>query len=144
MLNTEQERSIDCLHRLGTEVLASALELLPDAAALGRAVRDADGRVVDMRLVWINHAARARQPDPDAAIGGLCSTLWPQMVRHGSFQRCMDVLTTGEPAAGELHWTEADSFQPAYYDYRATRVGEELLLWVLHDSSARLRKTLDH
>ncbi len=144
MPNPEQERSLDCLHRLGPEVLASTLELFPDAVTLSRAVRGDDGRVIDMQLVWMNQAARARQPDPDAAIGTLCSALWPQMIHNGSFQRCLAVLTTGEPAAGEFQWTEEFTYQPAYYDYRANRVGDDLLLWVLRDASARLRKTLDH
>jgi PAS domain S-box-containing protein len=142
MPNSEQERSLDGLRALGGEIVAATLESFPDAVALSRAVHDAEGRIIDMRLVWMNQAARARQPDPDAAIGGLCSLLWPQMVVNGSFAECMKVLTTGEPAAGEFHWTEGSSFQPAYYDYKATRIGADLLLWVLRDSSDRLRKTL--
>lgn len=144
MPNPEQERGLGCLRQLGEDVLASTLELFPDAVALNRAVRDAEGRVVDMRLVWMNHAARARQPDPDAAIGGLCSELWPQMVVNGSFADCMHVLETGEPAAGEFYWTEDTSFQPAYYDYKASRVGEDLLVWVLRDARDRLHKGLAH
>jgi len=142
--NTEQERSLGRLQQLGVEVLARSLELLPDAVTLSQAVHDGDGQVADMRLLWMNQAARARQPDPDAAPGELVSALWPQMLQDGSFARCLAVLSTGEPAAGELQWPQTCGFQPAGYAYRATRVGDDLLLWVLRDASDRLRRTLDH
>ncbi|HEX9993516.1 MAG TPA: sensor domain-containing diguanylate cyclase [Acidimicrobiales bacterium] len=115
------------------------IESLPDAVTLSTAVRDDAGRAVDMRLEYMNARARAGQPDPDAAIGRLCSELWPGLVENGAFARCMEVLDTGEPAAGVFEWTESDTYEPAGYDYRAVRVGSDTLVWVLRDNTEALR-----
>ncbi|MFD3875829.1 GAF domain-containing SpoIIE family protein phosphatase [Streptomyces sp. NPDC058623] len=102
------------------------------------AVRDSAGRAVDMRLEYMNAAARAGQPDLVAPLGGLCSELWPQMVQNGSFAACMRVLDTGRSEHGTFHWTQAETYRAADYEYQATRVGDERLLWVLRDSSERV------
>ena len=115
------------------------LENMPEAITLSVAVRDVDGVAIDMRLAYMNAIARDGQPDPAAAIGKLCSELWPQMVDNGSFARCIQVLNTGEPITGEFNWTEEGTYRPAGYDYRAGRVGTDLLIWVLRDSTARLQ-----
>jgi serine phosphatase RsbU (regulator of sigma subunit)/anti-sigma regulatory factor (Ser/Thr protein kinase) len=116
------------------------LDSLPDATTLSTAVRDAGGRAVDMRLVYMNAAARAGQPDPDGALGASCSELWPQMTLNGSLAACLRVLDSGEPESGEFVWTEEDTYRVAGYEYHAVRVGPDTLLWVLRDSSARIRR----
>ena len=113
---------------------------MPDATTVSTAVRNAQGRAVDMTLDYMNAAARTGQPDPAGAIGSLCSELWPQMVRNGSFAACLRVLDNGEPESGEFRWTEEATYRPAGYDYHAVRVGPDTLLWVLRDSTARLRR----
>jgi serine phosphatase RsbU (regulator of sigma subunit)/anti-sigma regulatory factor (Ser/Thr protein kinase) len=120
--------------------LRLVLDSLPDATTLSTAVRDADGRAVDMTLVYMNAAARAGQPDPDGALGKPCRELWPQMVLNGSLDACLRVLDTGETESGEFVWTEEDTYRVAGYDYHAVRVGPDALLWVLRDSSARIRR----
>lgn len=120
-------------------LLVEVLENLPDAVTLSTALRDEDGVAVDMRLDYMNARARASQPDPDAAIGGRCRDLWPGMVENGSFQRCMDVLNTGVPASGSFDWRDEETFEPAGYDYRAVRIGQDMLLWVLRDNTEELR-----
>ncbi|MBM7170137.1 SpoIIE family protein phosphatase [Streptomyces sp. G44] len=114
------------------------VEHLPDAVTLSTAVRDPGGQAVDMRLQYMNAAARAGQPDPDAAIGRLCSQLWPQMVDNGSFDACMRVLNSGEVEHGAFAWTEESTYRPADYEYQAVRTGPDHLLWVLRDNSARV------
>lgn len=135
--------SRDRLRALGADVLVDALEHLPDACTLSRAVRDARGSAIDLKLLWMNAHARAAQPDPEAAIGGLCSRLWPAMIENGSFGACLRVLDTGVPEAGLFDWTDGETFLEGGYEYRATRVGDDLLLWVLRDSSARVRQLLE-
>jgi serine phosphatase RsbU (regulator of sigma subunit)/anti-sigma regulatory factor (Ser/Thr protein kinase) len=127
------------LTRLSSEQLFEIVEHLPDATTLSTAVRDGAGLPVDMRLEYMNTAAREGHPDPDGAIGGLCSELWPQMVVNGSFAACMRVLETGHSESGEFVWTETETFRPAAYDYHAVRVGADGLLWVLRDCSQRVR-----
>jgi isoquinoline 1-oxidoreductase alpha subunit len=86
-----------------------------------------------MRLLRLNRAARSGLTDPDAAVGTLCSELWPQMVVNGSFDACMRVLDTGSSEAGAFWWTEQQTHRSIGYDYKAARIGIELLLWVLRD-----------
>ncbi|MFP5326779.1 MAG: response regulator, partial [Acidimicrobiia bacterium] len=112
----------------------------PDAMTLSEAVRREDGRALDMRLLYMNRKAREGQPNPDEAIGRLCSELWPDMVSNGSFQACMRVLDSGDGEQGEFFWTDDATYRPAGYEWRAVRVGSEVLLWVLRDVSDRLRR----
>jgi len=123
----------------GASLLWDVLENMPEAITLSVAVRDAAGVAVDMRLAYMNAIARGGQPDPAAALGQLCSELWPPMVDNGSFAECMQVLNTGEPVTGEFNWTQDGSYRPAGYDYRACRVGADTLVWVLRDSTERLQ-----
>ncbi|MFD3717522.1 GAF domain-containing SpoIIE family protein phosphatase [Streptomyces sp. NPDC058674] len=118
--------------------LGEVFECLPDAVTVSVAVRDAAGAAVDMRLEYMNAAAWAGQPDGVAPLGGLCSELWPQMVQNGSFAACMRVLDTGRAEQGTFHWTQASTYRAADYEYHATRVGADRLLWVLRDHSERV------
>lgn len=117
------------------------LEVLPDAVAVSRAVRDEHGRAVDMQLLFMNEAARASQkhPPPDEAIGRLCSELWPEMIANGSFAACMRVLDSGIPERGVFEWGDGSTLRPAGYDWRAVRLGTDYLVWVLRDDTERLR-----
>ena len=125
------------------EPLLDVIEHLPDAVTLSDAVRDDAGHAVDMRLLYMNAQARAGQPDPDAAVGNLCSVLWPDMVTNGSFGACMRVLDRGAPEAGNFEWRDAATYRPAGYDWKAVRLGDDILLWVLRDVSERLRHQQD-
>ncbi|MDQ1676296.1 MAG: hypothetical protein QOC93_1440 [Actinomycetota bacterium] len=120
--------------------LGDVLDSLPDAVTLSTAVRDRDGRAVDMTLRYMNAAARAGQPDSASAIGLTCRELWPQMTLNGSLAACLRALDTGVPESGEFLWTEDETYRPAGYDYHAIRVGPDTLMWVLRDSTARLRR----
>ncbi|GHD54110.1 GAF domain-containing SpoIIE family protein phosphatase [Streptomyces galbus] len=115
-----------------------ALEHLPDAVSVSAALRNDAGQAVDMRVEYMNKAARSGQPNPGAAIGGLCSQLWPQMVDNGSFAACMRVLNTGVSESGAFVWTQDATYRPADYEYQALRIGDNRLLWVLRDNSARV------
>jgi diguanylate cyclase (GGDEF)-like protein/PAS domain S-box-containing protein len=126
----------------GIRIFEDLFESLPDAVTLSVALRDEMGHAVDMRLLRMNRTARAGQPDPDASIGQLCSELWPQMVVNGSFAACMRVLDTGVSESGEFWWTESQTFRSAGYDYKAERVGTELLLWVLRDNTDLVQRMM--
>ncbi|MET9699988.1 SpoIIE family protein phosphatase [Streptomyces sp. NPDC006529] len=118
--------------------LDQVFECLPDAVTVSVAVRDAAGRAVDMRLEYMNAAARAGQPGGIAPLGGLCSELWPQIMHNGSFAACMRVLDTGRAEQGAFRWTEASTYRAADYEYQATRLGPDRLVWVLRDNSERV------
>jgi diguanylate cyclase (GGDEF)-like protein/PAS domain S-box-containing protein len=120
-------------------LLQNVLESLPDAVTLSTAVRNRKGVATDMRLGYMNAVARAGHENAKAVIGGLCSELWPGMVQNGTFQKCMDVLNTGESESGTLEWIDAQTGRPAGCDYRAIRVGDNILLWVLHDTTETIQ-----
>ncbi len=121
---------------LVTEVLAR----FPDVVTVSEAVRDESGRAYDMRLVYLNDAAREGQPAPEAAIGSLLSELWPQMVVNGAFEACLRVLNGGAAESGEFWWTESATYRPLGNEYQAVRVGVDLVLWVLRDSADMSRR----
>ena len=120
--------------------LGAVLDSLPDATSLFTAVRDAGGRAVDMTLAYLNAAARTALPDPDAALGRPCGELWPEMVRTGALAACLRVLDTGRAEAGECLWTGDESYGSAGYDYHAVRAAPDTLVWVVRDSTARIRR----
>ena len=122
------------------DLLLSVLDGLPYALSLSTAVRDEHGRAVDMRVQYMNRLAYAGLPDPDLDFtGGLAGELWPGLIENGALQQCMAVLDTGIPAAGEFNWTEEGTYKPADYEYNAFRVGDDVLVWVLRDSTERLQ-----
>ncbi|MGK5680205.1 GAF domain-containing SpoIIE family protein phosphatase [Actinoplanes sp. URMC 104] len=125
------------LNRLARD---AALENLSEAVTLSTAVRDAAGTAIDMRLGYLNAAARAGHPEPDRVIGGLCSQLWPQMLANGTFAVCMRVLNTGVPESGRFHWTEEQTYRPGGYTYHASRIGADTLLWELRDAGIDLAR----
>ncbi|MGW7460651.1 GAF domain-containing SpoIIE family protein phosphatase [Streptomyces sp. NPDC054797] len=120
--------------------LAEVFDCLTDAVTVSSAVRDTGGAAVDMRLEYMNAAARVGQPDGAAPLGGLCSNLWPQMVENGSFAACMRVLDTGRPEQGAFNWTQSSAYRVADYEYQATRMGADRLVWTLRDNSKRVRR----
>jgi signal transduction histidine kinase/ActR/RegA family two-component response regulator len=119
------------------EVLGIVLEHLPDAVTISTAVRDERGCAVDMRLEYMNGVARAGQPHPEQAIGGLCSELWPDLVVNGSFDACMRVLDSGVAEGGSFEWSDHRTYRTAAYDWRAVRVASDTLVWVLRDDTDR-------
>ena len=128
------------LSAAGVPVSQDALEALSAAVTLSTAVRDDAGVAVDMRLDYMNAAARAGQPEPRQAIGELCSRLWPHMIENGSFAACMRVLDTGVAEHGQFRWDHLGTYQPGGYTFHASRLGTDTLLWELRDANAELRR----
>ncbi|OKK16117.1 hypothetical protein AMK16_25720 [Streptomyces sp. CB00455] len=50
----------------------------------------------------------------------------------------MRVLDTGRPEQGAFLWTRSGTGRAADYEYQATRVGTDRLVWVLRDNSERV------
>ena len=122
------------------QALVEVFENLPDAITLSVAVRDHQGEAVDMRLEYMNAEARARQTHPEGPpVGRLFSELWPDLTQSEDFSRMLAVLNTGEPASGSFVWHLDNTAHPVGYDYRALRVGTDLLVWVLRDSTETLQ-----
>ena len=113
--------------------LAAALELLSQPVTLSTAVRDAGGAAVDLRLTYLNAAARALQPD-DSLVGVRCGERWPQMHTDGSLAACLRVLDTGTAENGYVSWAAGAGPRPGGYAYHVRRLGADTLLWELRDT----------
>lgn len=118
-----------------SEVLHDVLDALPDATVVARAVALGD-EVIDLEIVWMNATAREEMGDLVDA-GALASAHWPWA--HGLTEACLEVLASGEEDAGEVVWTDEHG-EPQGFDWRATKVEPDLLLWVQRNIQAPLRE----
>lgn len=123
--------------------MAEFYDLLPDVVTLFEPVRDASGAVIDARLVYLNGVARAAIPDPEAAIGRLCTEIWPGTATNGMLDALVSVATSGTPAAREMLWTDAKTFKPGGYEVRVAPVSPDRLVSVGRDITDRLRHEWD-
>ncbi len=132
-----RRQSLARLDAFGSRLVHDALERLPDRCSMSRAVRDGAGTLVDMRLLWMNAAARGAQPEPEAAIGRLWTELCPTILANGSFDACLRVLATGTPETGRCDWTDDVIATPMSCEWTATRLDDDVLLWVARDVGER-------
>ncbi|MFI9064265.1 GAF domain-containing SpoIIE family protein phosphatase [Streptomyces sp. NPDC053429] len=116
---------------------ARALDCLPDAVFVLAAVRDANGRLTDLRLASMNAQARAGRLGRQAFVGELCSTLWPRMGQDGSAATCMRALATGQAHRGAFAWVDQGTQEAGAYEYQANPLSADHLLWILRDDDAR-------
>ncbi|MFC7794967.1 PP2C family protein-serine/threonine phosphatase [Streptomyces cinereoruber] len=120
--------------------LAEAFELLPDAVSISVAVRDADGRAVDLCLEYANAAARTGHVPGAAPAGGPCGTLWSRTrtAGDGVLAACLDVLNTGLPEHGVFAPARKGAHRATDREYRAFRLRNDRLMLVLRtDRHAR-------
>jgi diguanylate cyclase (GGDEF)-like protein len=117
------------------EVLHGVLDALPDATVVVRALLGDDGRPADMELIWLNGVARELLGDGGlAGVRGSHTEPWA----GGLLERCLRVLETGEPDAGEVVSMNAAGL-PVGFNWRAIRVEPDLLLWVQRDIAGPLQ-----
>ncbi|MFJ4871462.1 PP2C family protein-serine/threonine phosphatase [Streptomyces sp. NPDC088757] len=112
-------------------LLAEAFELLPDAVSVSVAVRDADGRAVDLCLEYANAAARSGRAAGTTPTGGPRGGLWSRTAGDGVLAACLDVLETGLPKHGVFTPAGKGAHRTADHEYRAFRMGKDRLLLVL-------------
>jgi diguanylate cyclase (GGDEF)-like protein len=118
------------------DVLHDVLDALPDATVLARALRNDDGRAVDLEVVWMNAIARSHL-GIDVTTGARASSSDPWQ-RDGLLARSLAVLDYGKPDADEVVITDDDDM-PTGFNWRAIRVEDDLLLWVQRDIGTALR-----
>ncbi|MFE8938023.1 PP2C family protein-serine/threonine phosphatase [Streptomyces sp. NPDC007872] len=113
-------------------LLAGAFELLPDAVSISVAVRDADGRAVDLCLEYANAAARSGRTAGAAPAGGPRGDLWSRTADDGVLAACLDVLNTDRPEGHGVFTPAGEgAHRTADREYRAFRLGKDRLLLVL-------------
>lgn len=123
--------------QVDTRVFREAFEALPDAVTLFEPIRDAESRAVDLRVVHMNAAGRARFPGDKPPIGEAYSSIWGDSVGTDVLDRLLVVADSRQPDAGAVAWTDAASFAPAQYDWRAVAVNGDLIAVVVRDETDR-------
>ncbi|MFF7847290.1 PP2C family protein-serine/threonine phosphatase [Streptomyces sp. NPDC007910] len=137
----EDDHADTCGNRSVDALLAEAFEFLPDAVSISVAVRDADGRAVDLCLEYANAAARTGHAPEAAPAGGPCGTLWSRTrtVGDGVLAACLDVLNSSLPEHGASAAARKGAHHGAEHEYRAFRLGNDRLMLVLRtDRCARV------
>ncbi|MFJ3501741.1 PP2C family protein-serine/threonine phosphatase [Streptomyces sp. NPDC090135] len=119
--------------RFADTLLAEAFEFLPDAVSISVAVRDADGRAVDLCLEYANAAARTGHAPGAAPTGGPCGNLWSRTRAAGDevLAACLDVLNTSLPEHGAFTPARKGAHRTTDHDYRVFRLRNDRLMLVL-------------
>jgi len=101
-----------------------AVETLIDPVMMCRPERDGCGKIVDLRVEYLNAAA---QDSREQSVGLLLTELWPGFREQGLLPRYLDVAITGEPLVLDAYrFGESDgrTLPAGVYDLRATRIGD--------------------
>jgi PAS domain S-box-containing protein len=78
----------------------------PDASVLARAVRDGEGRIVDLRITYANAASqRILIGGPESVIGRTMREEFPESVDAGRLDAYIDVIETGVPLQRDVFYS---------------------------------------
>jgi PAS domain-containing protein len=110
--------------------LLSTLDAIDEPIAIGTAIRDRDGRILDFRFDFVNiAAAKWAGVEREALIGLITGELLPNFRASGYFDALRDVVETGRPYHRQdapVSGTVAGSWVGGTYDLRAIRLGGRL------------------
>ena len=112
-------------------LLAGILDAQLDPLVLLAPVRDAAGRIVDLRYVEANTAAlRYNQRSADEQLGLLFSEIHPELFDLGVAQRYMQVIETGVPVVlDDYSYANPNvGHEQRRYDIRAVKTGDGVTL----------------
>jgi serine phosphatase RsbU (regulator of sigma subunit)/GAF domain-containing protein len=123
-----------------------AIESMLDPVMMCRPERDETGRVVDLRVEYVNAAAR----DPQShALGSRLSELWTGIREQGLLAQYLAVAEDGEPLVLDAYRYDDPFGRPetgGVFDLRATRIGD--LVFIVYrnvtDRVERADETLRH
>jgi PAS domain-containing protein len=118
------------LHRAGLERKEQedrfrlAIESMLDPVMMCHPERDDDGRVVDLRVEYVNAAGALR--DGDDPVGRLLSDVWSGLVEAGLLARYVEVAETGTPLVLDAFRYDDPLGREigGVFDLRATRIGD--------------------
>ncbi|WP_165372875.1 putative bifunctional diguanylate cyclase/phosphodiesterase [Pengzhenrongella frigida] len=115
---------------LGADELAAALSVLPDAVLILRAVRDADGTVLDLRYMYMNEAAaQLYGMRGEEVLGRGFAELFPSVRELGIFDVYVQVIASGAPASYEASPFLENGRQGSFWR-TALRFGDGVLISV--------------
>lgn len=124
----------------GTSMAAHAVETIPVALSIVKAIRDDDGEVADFCIEYSNLAASATSPNRTESYGKAFFDLIPAFREVGMFDSFVRVLETGEPYTEEnvrLAGTYENIEYDVLVDVVATRLDDEHVMSVSHDRTAQ-------
>ncbi|WP_266367381.1 PAS domain-containing protein [Tellurirhabdus rosea] len=102
-----------------TQTLQGILENIPSGLFITEAVRNAEGTIVDFRLIEANRVGlSAYGLSRDAAVGQLTSVLFPWDHQNGIFERYRRVIEVREPDFFTFSFSENE--MPGWIDVRLT------------------------
>src|SRR5665647_2640842 len=108
--------------------LAAALAALPDPVFIQRAVRDADGTIVELRYAFLNEAAARLLGRPiEEVIGRALSDLFPSVRALGILDTYVCVIDSGSPASFTVPWFQDNGVEGAFW-LTAVRFGDGVLV----------------
>ncbi|RZU42852.1 PAS domain S-box-containing protein/diguanylate cyclase (GGDEF)-like protein [Edaphobacter modestus] len=105
----------------------AAAEVSLDAFCLLNAMRDAEGRIVDFRIHYLNHNAERLIGKPRAELvsQSLCDKV-PTAKSSGRFGRYCEVVETGISMSQEYAVLEENPLQATWVRYQAVKLGDGL------------------
>ena len=144
---TEQRASEESLRRSDEQFRAS-MESLMDCIAIYTPVRDSSGRIVDLRIEFVNQAASVNISIPrHYLVGKGMLKLFPGSLTNGLFDQYCRVMDTGVPFhAAEVDYR--DSWKGRAYhsvlDISASRAGDGLVVaWRDVSQRVQAKETLE-
>jgi PAS domain S-box-containing protein len=127
-----------------------AIDSMLDPVLICSSVVDADGRVADLQVEYLNDAARRpRRAGTGSSVGRRLSVVWPGIAEAGLLERYVRVAATGEPLVlDDFRYVDPLGRRDAagVFDIRATRIGEEVFIVYrdVTDRAERERELVDH
>jgi PAS domain S-box-containing protein len=143
----ELQRSEQRLHTALTTIPVTSL----DPFGIYSAIRDASGRIVDLRIEYVNDAAcKANGMAREEQVGHTVLDILPEHKESGLFDIYLRVIETGEPFETDaflFQWGEPP--QRRWFDIRATKLGDGFaaawrdVTW-RRESEESLRRSREH
>jgi PAS domain S-box-containing protein len=124
--------------RESEERFHSTVDVLLDGLSVLSAVRDEQGRIVDMRWEYANPVACAIVHRPlEQVLGQHLLGLFPSLEGLGHFARLAQTIETGEPCDFVVPWFDENAVAGAF-EVRGARLGDGIVV-SFHDATAKIQ-----
>ena len=138
-----REELQEALRREQEDRFRQAINSMIDAVMIAAPIRDAEGRIGDFRVTFVNSGGdEIGRRAPEQLEGRRFTELWPNVAGSDLFAGYVEVVETGEPLVLERYaYVEqlGDTRLDGVFDIRATRLGDDLFL-VWRDVTERVAR----
>ncbi len=116
----------------------STVDALLDTFGVLTAVRDGNGRIVDLKAEYVNQVGCAmfQRPQEDVLGTHLLDVL-PSLVPLGLFAKLVHAIETGEPVVYQVPWFEEDALAGAF-EVRGAKLGDGIVV-TMRDITAQVQ-----